>query len=336
MAAEAFGSPVVVNVVGSGTIALKVTSGSGRPSNVACRRLFDGDDNVLGNRVLCATNGMVQLLADDDNVVGIGVVDTSLTSGDKLHQVKLRPYEIAIRVTHVVDETKWVGEVVGEYLSNCIDKVIQWWRSSIRWARPSNIRTTRTTSTEGQNFSFPPISTPQFDFHDNEEDQTYFDVTPPSQGERSMTEQSSPMTQACGGSMPNVGTFDGMPTGLGRRRYSMTNRRARERGPREHGEALSQKVTLESVLIAKDKGGCKCNCLRSIDAKCILDQRYMAWGQKYEARSTWIMQMLNVFFTRSGRPTKDKYVTKLDGVLVCNACYATLRHWGILRDVSSN
>jgi hypothetical protein len=48
----------------------------------------------------------------------------------------------------------------------------------------------------------------------------------------------------------------------------------------------------------------------------------MAWAQKYEVRATWIMQMLNAFYQRTEGMRRDKYNTKLDGVEVCNACYA--------------
>jgi hypothetical protein len=48
----------------------------------------------------------------------------------------------------------------------------------------------------------------------------------------------------------------------------------------------------------------------------------MAWGQKYELRATWIMQMLNAFYQRIEGQRTDKFRTKLDGVEVCNACYA--------------
>jgi len=67
---------------------------------------------------------MVQLLGDNGNVVGVGEVDMSFTCGVKLHQVKLRLFEIVVHVTHVVDETKWVGELVGKLLGNCVEKVI--------------------------------------------------------------------------------------------------------------------------------------------------------------------------------------------------------------------
>jgi hypothetical protein len=85
---------------------------------------------------------------------------------------------------------------------------------------------------------------------------------------------------------------------------------------------LKEKLKLESVVVAKTKGGSKHNCLRDVDEKYILDQRYMAWGQKYEQRTMWISQMLNAFYLRTKGRRRDKFKTKLDGVEVCNACYA--------------
>ena len=48
----------------------------------------------------------------------------------------------------------------------------------------------------------------------------------------------------------------------------------------------------------------------------------MAWRQKYEVQATWIMQMLNAFYQRREGMRRNKYKTKLDGVEVCNSCYA--------------
>ena len=48
----------------------------------------------------------------------------------------------------------------------------------------------------------------------------------------------------------------------------------------------------------------------------------MAWGQKYDVRATWIMQILNAFYQRTEGMRRDKYKTKLDGMEVCNSCYA--------------
>jgi len=264
---------------------------------------------------------MVQLLGDNGSIVGVGVVDTSFTCGSELHQVKLRPIEIVVHVTHALDETKWIGEVVGKFMGDCVDKVIQWSRASVCWAHPSEVRMTSTSPREGQNFSSFLVRAPEFDFHDIEENPSIFGPTPPSHGERSVPKGSSPMTQGSVGNTLDVTRMEGMPMHIPRRRYSMANRRTRVKSLRERGESASQKVTLDSVLCAKEKGACKHNCLREVEAKYVLDQRYMAWGQKYKTWATWIMQMLNAIYTRTESPTRDKYVTKLDGRVVCNAYY---------------
>jgi hypothetical protein len=69
----------------------------------------------------------------------------------------------------------------------------------------------------------------------------------------------------------------------------MHNRPRRTRTTCQRRETLKEKVKLDSVVAAKTKGGCKHNCLRDVDEKYILDQRYMACGQKYEQRATWIL-----------------------------------------------
>jgi hypothetical protein len=65
------------------------------------------------------------------------------------------------------------------------------------------------------------------------------------------------------------------------------------------GVRIQDRVKLDSVLEAKARGGCLWNCLREVGERYILDQRYMAWAQKYEVRATWIMQMLNAFYQRT-------------------------------------
>jgi hypothetical protein len=102
----------------------------------------------------------------------------------------------------------------------------------------------------------------------------------------------------------------------------MHNRHSRATTLRGRGVYIKERVTLGSVVEAKRRGGCVRNCLRDVDERYILDQRYMAWGQKYELRAMWIMQMLNAFYQRIEGQRTDKFRTKLDGVEVCNACYA--------------
>jgi hypothetical protein len=62
------------------------------------------------------------------------------------------------------------------------------------------------------------------------------------------------------------------------------------------GVCNQDRVKLDSVLEAKARGGCLRNCLREVGERYILDQRYMAWVQKYEVWAMWIIQMLNAFY----------------------------------------
>jgi hypothetical protein len=86
------------------------------------------------------------------------------------------------------------------------------------------------------------------------------------------------VTEGSHSSTSNVPVVDGLRADRQSRRYSMQNHRRRARAPRQKGEPLRKKVKLDSVVAAKTKGGCKRNCLRDVDEKYILDQRYMAWG----------------------------------------------------------
>jgi hypothetical protein len=130
------------------------------------------------------------------------------------------------------------------------------------------------------------------------------------------------MTQGSQSSVGNLPHVEGLASQRPSRTYSMENRKSRVPKPREKGESRMEKVTLASVRSAKQRGGCKRNCLRDIDEKYILEQRYMAWAQKYEVRATWILQMLNDFYTITEGQRQNRYDTKLDGVPVCNGCYA--------------
>ena len=102
----------------------------------------------------------------------------------------------------------------------------------------------------------------------------------------------------------------------------MQNRRRRESNQATLSDAAPTKVSLANVQRAIAQGGCKQNCLRDVPAKYLLDMRYNAWAPKFSIRSTWMRQMLVSFYTRTEGTRRDKFVTKLDGKLVCNACYA--------------
>ena len=75
----------------------------------------------------------------------------------------------------------------------------------------------------------------------------------------------SPMMEASQYSTDTVSVLDGLPTIRQNRRYSIRNRQSRATPVQGMGVRIQDRV------------------------KYILDQRYMAWGQKYEVRATWIM-----------------------------------------------
>jgi hypothetical protein len=99
----------------------------------------------------------------------------------------------------------------------------------------------------------------------------------------------SPMTEASQCTAGTVPVPYGLPTGGQSRRYSMRNRHTRATLVWGMEVRIQDRVKLDSVLEAKVRGGCLWNCLREVGKRYILDQRYMAWAQKYEVRATWIM-----------------------------------------------
>jgi hypothetical protein len=96
----------------------------------------------------------------------------------------------------------------------------------------------------------------------------------------------SPITEASQYTASTVPVPDGLPTGGQSRRYSMRNHHTKATPVRGMGVRIQDWVKLDSVLEAKARGGCLGNCLREVGERYILDQRYMAWGQKYEVRAT--------------------------------------------------
>lgn len=315
----AFGSPVVnANAANNATPSLTV----GQRIYRACTaRLFDDANTSVHPRAKTPQTGTVELLGIGGNIVGKGVIDENIKCGMELHAVKLCPSEVAVKVVHVVDGTAWTGELVGEQLQQCLGLVIRWERAHIRAAEP--VIATSVESGEGQNFSFQTVVAPQYEFHEEDISLNPSDDSPNTPLQSSSRDGVSPATQESQCSLDNMTCIEGLPVERPRRKYSMQNRRRHEQPLRDRREARSQKVTLNSVAAAKGKGGCKKNCLKEVSEKYILDQRYMAWGQKFNERATWMLQMLNAFYSRTQGVRKDKYNTKLDGVAVCNACYAT-------------
>jgi hypothetical protein len=75
---------------------------------------------------------IVELLGLGGNVVGTGVLQDNIKCGMELNAMKLCPFEVAIQVVRVLEESVWTGEIVGERLGQCVGFVIRWRRVDVR------------------------------------------------------------------------------------------------------------------------------------------------------------------------------------------------------------
>jgi hypothetical protein len=108
--------------------------------------------------------GTVELLGPGGNVVGTGVLQENIKCGMELNAVKLYPFEVAVQVVQVLDESVWTGEIVGERLGQCVGFVIRWRRADVRSV--SGGTSSVAESGAGQNLSFPSPTGSDFEFED--------------------------------------------------------------------------------------------------------------------------------------------------------------------------
>jgi hypothetical protein len=270
MDGRAFGSPVVAATVATnayGSVGERVVRGS------RIRLFHDGRESMQRSTEVPGT-GEVELLGTGDNVVGTGVLQQNIKCGMELNAVKLCPFEVAVQVVQVFDESVWTREIVGERLGQCVGCAIRWMRANVRSVSVGT--STVAGSGAGQNFSFPSPGRSEFQFED--EDTGNGDSSDPSHREEgtSATRSMSPMTEASHCTVGTVPVPDGLPIGGQSRRYSMRNHHTMAIPVRGMGVHIQDRVKLNSMLEAKARGGCLRNCLKEVGERYILDQRYMA------------------------------------------------------------
>ena len=136
--------------------------------------------------------------------------------------MKLCPFEVAVQVVRVLEESVWTGKIVGEQLGQCIGFDIRWRRAVVRSV--SGGTSSVGESGVGQNFSFPSLTGSDFEFED--EDISNRDSSDLSHREEnsSGTQSMSPMMEASQCTRCTVPILDGLPTIRQSRRYSMRNR----------------------------------------------------------------------------------------------------------------
>ena len=74
----------------------------------------------------------MELLGPGGNIVGIRVLQDNIKCRMELNAVKLCPFEVAIQVVQVLDESVWTREIVEEWLGQCVGFVIRWKRADVR------------------------------------------------------------------------------------------------------------------------------------------------------------------------------------------------------------
>ena len=74
----------------------------------------------------------MELLKTGDNVVGTGVLQDNIKCGMELNAVKLYPFEVAVQVVRVLEESMKTWEIVGKRLGQCVGFVIHWRRADVQ------------------------------------------------------------------------------------------------------------------------------------------------------------------------------------------------------------
>ncbi|HYP42797.1 MAG TPA: hypothetical protein VEQ18_02130 [Candidatus Nitrosocosmicus sp.] len=193
-------------------------------------------------------DGVVELLIEDDMLVGQGFVDQTYQPGMELHYLKLTPDEVAVCVTEVFQGSLWVDEVVGERLEQCVGLVIRWNASKLRKILGSPQRNFGLQ--EGQQFTFPNVGISAFDFDDEGNHGIPISMSESNPVGSSVGERLLPVTPESQSSVAGLFEAEGLVEGRPQRKYSMQNRRSRPTRVRERGESVQRKVTIESVRAA--------------------------------------------------------------------------------------
>jgi hypothetical protein len=98
---RAFGSPVAVATVATnacGSVGERVVRGNRI-------RLFQDARESIHRSTKVRGTGTMELLGPGDNVVGTGVLQDNIKCGMELNAVKLCPFEVAVQVLQVLDES---------------------------------------------------------------------------------------------------------------------------------------------------------------------------------------------------------------------------------------
>ena len=246
-------------------------------------------------------------------VVGRGIVESELQTGDDVNGLILFPHQVAVRVMDVYASGVQKIHEDGQVLRDCIGHILRWSRTFIEEMNMES-QQKRSTST----------TTAAFDFNE--------DILPGdtirARNMEECKEQDEPESMERSGSEWNMETkqttcrifgVDGLPSSLKKRKYRMAQRVTKEKGARRIGSSRAEKVSLANVEEQLQSSICSKGCLKKLDAGAVLMKRFKAWGShEYEKRASWILENLTDCYNNSN----DKFEIRLCGVSICNGCYA--------------
>jgi hypothetical protein len=189
----------------------------------------------------------------------------AIEAGDLLEGLVLSPSEEAILIEEVYVPSEEVYELSLYRMGDCLNKVIRWPRKLLEEMA-----------------------------HVPELGEQFVQQQPSLWSSRSTESGFAPHTMSFIASMEEVrgNQVHGRP-------YShRTRSQRRPRGPRVIGKPRKERLSLDCVIMDKEKVLCSQRCLHDIQAEDILLLRCLSLGSpKYEKRSTWIIDTLRGFMT---------------------------------------
>jgi hypothetical protein len=224
--------------------------------------------------------------------VAKGIVQ-AIEAGDSLQGLVLSPSEEAILIKEVYVPSEEVYELYLYNMGDCLNKVIRWPKKLLE----------------------EMAEAPEFG-------ERFVQQQPSLWSSRSAQSGFAPHTMSFIASMEEVrgNQVHGRPY------CHRTRAQRRPRGPRVIEKPRKERLSLDCVIMDKEKVLCSQRCLHDIQAKDILILQCLSLeSPKYERRLTWIIDTLRSFMTvhrTLNMQDRVKCVTRISGKRVCNACYA--------------
>ena len=255
----------------------------------------------------------VQLKNSTGMVVGRGLVESKLQTGDDVDGLILFPHQVAVRVMEVYASGVQKTNEDGQVLRECIGQILRWSWTFIEEMN-MELQERRATSTATTVFDCnedillgDTIRTRNMEVCDEEDEL------------ESMERSGSEGNMGTERTSSRISGVDGLPLPLKKRKYKMAQCVTKEKGAWRIGSSRAEKVFLAKVEEQLQSSRCSKECLKKLHAGAVLMKRFRAWGShEYEKRASWILENLMDCYNKGS----DKFETRLCGVSIYNGCYA--------------